>query len=480
MHPVFNFENSYLNLPSQFYSCVEPTKVENPEIVLLNSNLIETLHINATNSIDLLAILSGNKIPNNTKPFAQAYAGHQFGHFTILGDGRAIMLGEHLNNKHERYDIQLKGCGKTPYSRQGDGRATYKAMLREYLISEALHFLNIPTSRSLAVVKHHSPVFRENIEIGAILTRVMKSHLRIGTFEYAHFKNDNNSLKLLANYSLLRLYPEKNEYSIPALNLLNEVMVAQINLVVEWMRVGFIHGVMNTDNTSLSGESFDFGPCAFINTYNPATVFSSIDYQGRYSFKNQPFIIKWNLYKFAETLIPIIHQDLNIAIKLAQEMLNRFDDLWLEAYYQTFIHKIGFEKITTKNKALVDELLDIMFKNNLDYTNTFLLLTNSVAWHEAAHYLKILNDWIMKWEQLFMEYQITKNSALMVKNNPVYIPRPHLVEEALNEAVKGQLTKFLNVLNVLKNPYNHHDLFLENIVPPNKNFEQNYQTYCGT
>ncbi len=264
---MFNFDNSYISLPDKFYSRVHPSPVAKPELVLLNKELLKVLTIHSNNSEEFIAELSGNKIPRNSIPFSQAYAGHQFGHFTMLGDGRAIILGEHITADNKRYDIQLKGCGQTPYSRRGDGRATLKAMLREYLISEAMHYLNIPTSRSLAVVKTADPVFRETANVGAVLTRVMKSHIRIGTFEFARYFGTLDDLKELTHYTLKRLYPDVEHGKIPALRLLEEVMRIQIDIVAQWMRVGFIHGVMNTDNTSISGETFDYGPCAFMNIY---------------------------------------------------------------------------------------------------------------------------------------------------------------------------------------------------------------------
>ena len=292
-----------------------------------------------------------------------------------MGDGRAIILGEHITDDKQRFDVQLKGSGRTPYSRSGDGKATLKAMLREYLISEAMHYLNIPSSRSLTVIKTGEQIHRQTIQEGAVLARVMKSHIRVGTFEYASYYCSKDNLKKLTSYTINRLYPEINQHKNPPLSLLDKVMTNQIDLVVNWMRVGFIHGVMNTDNTSISGETFDYGPCAFINTYNPETTYSSIDHNNRYSFGNQPKIIKWNISRFAETLLPIIHQDKEKSLQLAQYVIDNFDDLWNKKYYEMMLSKIGIKHSDKMLYPLIDELLHFMQRFNKDYNNTFWLLS---------------------------------------------------------------------------------------------------------
>ena len=323
---MFNFEYSYLSLPDKFHKLTEPFIFPNPEIFIINKKLYSELNLSFDKEKDLInEIFSKHNIK---KYFAQAYAGHQFGHFTKLGDGRALIIGEHLTENNNRVDVQLKGSGKTQFSRNGDGKATLKSMLLEYLISEAMYYLNIPTSRSLAVIKTDEQIFRENIQDGSILLRIMKSHIRIGTFEYASYFGSINDLKSLSLYTINRLYPEIKNEENPTISLLNIVMNQQIDLVLNWMRVGFIHGVMNTDNTSISGETFDYGPCAFMNKYNPEQIYSSIDYNRRYAFGNQGIVIKWNISRFAESLLPIIHKDKNKSIKLAQSTIDKFDEIW--------------------------------------------------------------------------------------------------------------------------------------------------------
>ena len=323
----WNFDNSYSKLPNTFKENISPVSVKNPKLIILNEALASDLGLNFDN-IDkkiLSNLFSGNNLPKGSKPIAQAYAGHQFGHFTMLGDGRAILIGEHLTNKNSRYDIQLKGSGKTAFSRNGDGRAALGPMLREYIISEAMYGLNIPTTRSLAVVKTGEEVFREIPLIGAILTRIALSHIRVGTFQYIAARQKKGELETLLDYVIHRHYPNIEDSKNKAIELLKVVLDKQIDLVVNWMRVGFIHGVMNTDNMSISGETIDYGPCAFMDTYDPKTVFSSIDEMGRYAYCNQPIITKWNLSRFAECLIPLIDKDKAKSIKLATKVINEFE-----------------------------------------------------------------------------------------------------------------------------------------------------------
>jgi serine/tyrosine/threonine adenylyltransferase len=478
----FNFDNSYLSLPDKFFSIVNPSSASNPEMVLLNDDLLQQLQIISADKNLLTEVLSGNAVPNNTTPFAQAYAGHQFGHFTMLGDGRATLLGEHITTENKRFDVQLKGSGQTPYSRRGDGRATLKAMLREYLISEAMHYLHIPTSRSLAVIKTGSPVYRESVNEGAVLTRIMKSHIRVGTYEYARYFGTTDDLNALTNYTIKRLYPEIEHQEIPALSLLENVMRLQINLVAQWMRVGFIHGVMNTDNTSISGETFDYGPCAFMNTYHPETVFSSIDSGGRYAFGNQPKIIKWNITRLAETLLPLIHNDSATSIKLAQQAIDVFDLLWKEQYYETLLNKLGIENKKPEDYALVDELLQLMQTNQLDYTNTFSSLLLEIDFADNPIQKPELKPWFEKWKSRISENSSGFKTAksIMQENNPVFIPRNHLVEEALNNAATGDFSLFNTLLNVLKTPYKYNENFHAYLLPPEPAFEKTYQTFCGT
>lgn len=478
----FQFDTSYLSLPDCFYKEVQPTPTYEPEMLLLNKALMEDLDLANEQKDELTQILSGNRIPENAKPIAQAYAGHQFGHFTMLGDGRAILLGEHLTKDQRRYDIQLKGSGQTPYSRRGDGRATLKAMLREYLISEAMHHLKIPTSRSLAVINTGEAVYREQVHDGAVLTRVMKGHIRIGTFEFASYFGTKEDLLMLTKYTLDRHFPEHISTDQPGLRLLEEVMKLQIELVVNWMRVGFIHGVMNTDNTSISGETFDYGPCAFMNRYHPHTVFSSIDSNGRYAFSNQPQIIKWNLSRLAEALLPIIHEDKETAVQIAQRTIDSFDDLWDKEYNRMMLRKIGIVQEQSDDLELINELLQCMYVEHADYTNTFAALSNDFNWKKSPFQSATLKTWYEKWHQ-----RITKNKdglqtakEIMMQSNPIFIPRNHIVEQALDEATKDNFSLFEYLLTCLNTPYEFQESFNKFLEPPNEEFETQYQTYCGT
>lgn len=478
---MFNFENSYLSLPNKFYSIVKPTFAGKPEMVLLNDRVCDELDISSHNPDDIISFFLGNELDNNTTSFAQAYAGHQFGNFTKLGDGRAIIIGEHITNDNKRFDIQLKGSGKTPYSRGGDGKATLKAMLREFLMSEAIHYLEIPTSRSLAVVKTGEQVYRETEKEGAMLARVMKSHLRIGTFEYARNYGTTDDLKALTDYTIQRLYPEIEQDENNALSLLKTVMIQQIDLVANWMRVGFIHGVMNTDNVAISGETFDYGPCAFINFYHPDTVFSSIDRNGRYAFGMQPNITKWNMSKFAEALLPIIHPDAETALKLAQKAIDEFDEIWQQKYYKMMLHKLGIEIAKPDLYGLVDELLELMIKLKMDYTNTFLALSDEISFADSAVYSHEFQDWLAKWKRIINDsngFNSAKN--VMKEHNPAFIPRNHLVEKALDLAVEGNLNFFEEFLSILKTPYQYKENYDAFMIPPDANFENKYQTFCGT
>jgi len=326
----WHFDNTYSKLSKTFIEDIKPTPVHDPELVILNEQLAKELNLDfsKTKEKDLSLLFSGNSLPNGSTTIAQAYAGHQFGHFTMLGDGRAVLLGEHISNKNNRFDIQFKGSGRTSFSRGGDGRAALGPMLREYIISEAINSLNIPTTRSLAVVKTGEKVVRENLLDGAILTRVASSHLRVGTFQYIAARQNIEDLNTLVDYTIERHYPQIKSSKTKALDLLNLVMEKQCRLVVDWMRVGFIHGVMNTDNMTISGETIDYGPCAFMDQYHPKTVFSSIDKFGRYAYSNQPPIAKWNLARFAECLIPLIDKNEETAIKIATDVIDNFQNIY--------------------------------------------------------------------------------------------------------------------------------------------------------
>ena len=368
----WNFDNTYSSLPNSFREYINPVPVKNPQLILFNEKLASELSLNISklDKKEISKIFSGNLLPEGSNSIAQAYAGHQFGHFTMLGDGRAVLLGEHKSNK-KKYDIQLKGSGKTAFSRNGDGRAALGPMLREYIISEAMNSLNISTTRSLAVVKTGENVFREEPLPGAILTRIASSHIRVGTFQYISAKKNLKELKILLDYSIERHYPKIKNTKNKSLEFLDSLIERQCDLVVDWMRVGFVHGVMNTDNMTISGETIDYGPCAFMDTYDPKTVFSSIDQMGRYAYCNQPVITKWNLARFAECLIPLIDDNQNKALELATEKINSFEKKYEEKWLNMMRKKLGILKADKKDKVLIIDLLTWMHQNKADYTNTF-------------------------------------------------------------------------------------------------------------
>tara|TARA_E500000331_G_scaffold335398_1_gene361486 strand:+ start:525 stop:1967 length:1443 start_codon:yes stop_codon:yes gene_type:complete len=476
----WHFDNSYSKLSNNFKEEIKPTPVDDPELVILNKELANNLNLDFS-KIDkkkLSEIFSGNSLPEGTKSIAQAYAGHQFGHFTMLGDGRAVLLGEHLVNKNKRFDIQFKGSGKTSFSRGGDGRAVLGPMLREYIISEAIHALNIPTTRSLAVVKTGEKVVRESLLQGAILTRVATSHIRVGTFQYIAATQNIDDLKTLVNYTINRHYPEIKSSKTKALDLLNLVMEKQCQLVVDWMRVGFIHGVMNTDNMAISGETIDYGPCAFMDHYDPKTVFSSIDKFGRYAFSNQPPITKWNLARFAECLIPLIDKNENTSIKIASEIIDNFQNIYEEKWLNMMRDKLGLFGEDINDKKLIKDLLKLMEKNKSDYTNTFY---NLMDIKNNIYKDKNFIIWINNWKKRINSNKTSnqKQIELMKKSNPVVIPRNHKVEEALAAAEEGNFEVVINLLSILKKPYDLQKNSADYQSPPLLS-DQKYQTFCGT
>ena len=477
----WHFDNTYSKLSNTFKENIKPTPVHDPELVILNEELASTLNLNfsKTDKKKLAEIFSGNSIPEETNTIAQAYAGHQFGHFTMLGDGRAVLLGEHLVNNDNRFDIQFKGSGRTSFSRGGDGRAALGPMLREYIISEAIHSLNIPTTRSLAVVKTGEKVVRENLLQGAILTRVASSHLRVGTFQYIAATQNIENLNTLVDYTINRHYPEIKTSNSKGLDLLNLVMEKQCQLVINWMRVGFIHGVMNTDNMAISGETIDYGPCAFMDHYDPKTVFSSIDKFGRYAFSNQPPITKWNLARFAECLIPLIDKNEDTAIKLATDLIDNFQNIYEDKWLNMIRDKLGLFGEEKNDKKLINDLFNWMEKNKADYTNTFcnLMDINSDEIYKNNDFIDWKNEWKKRSE--LNNSTKEKQSKLMKSNNPIVIPRNHKVEEALAEADKGSLDKMKKLLAILKNPYDNQNNIQEYQTPaPSSN--EKYQTFCGT
>ena len=477
----WHFDNTYSKLSNTFKENIKPTPVHDPELVILNEELASTLNLDfsKTDKKKLAEIFSGNSIPEETNTIAQAYAGHQFGHFTMLGDGRAVLLGEHLVNNDNRFDIQFKGSGRTSFSRGGDGRAALGPMLREYIISEAIHSLNIPTTRSLAVVKTGEKVVRENLLQGAILTRVASSHLRVGTFQYIAATQNIENLNTLVDYTINRHYPEIKTSNSKALDLLNLVMEKQCQLVINWMRVGFIHGVMNTDNMAISGETIDYGPCAFMDHYDPKTVFSSIDKFGRYAFSNQPPITKWNLARFAECLIPLIDKNEDTAIKLATDLIDNFQNIYEDKWLNMIRDKLGLFGEEKNDKKLINDLFNWMEKNKADYTNTFcnLMDINADEIYKNNDFINWKNEWKKRSE--LNNSTKEKQIKLMKKNNPTVIPRNHKVEEALAEADKGSLDKMKKLLAILKNPYDNQNNIQEYQTPAPSNNEK-YQTFCGT
>lgn len=480
----WNFDNSYARLPETFFTKQNPTPVREPELVILNASLATSLGLNiqALQSTEGVEVFAGNKIPDQAMPLAQAYAGHQFGHFTMLGDGRAILLGEQITPSGQRFDIQLKGSGRTPYSRRGDGRAALGPMLREYIISEAMHELGIPTTRSLAVALTGESIIRETELPGAILTRVAASHLRVGTFQYAARWGTPEELRALADYALHRHFPELEAEENRYLKLLQEVIKRQAMLIAKWQLVGFIHGVMNTDNMTISGETIDYGPCAFMDVYDPATVFSSIDTQGRYAYGNQPYIGVWNLARFAETLLPLLHKDEKKAIELAEKELSGFSDLYKQYSLAGMRAKLGLFHEEEQDQSLVEDLLSMMHKYQADYTNTFRAFTLGKPEDTVLYGTTEFTEWHEKWQARLDSQEESKASAqqLMQKNNPAIIPRNHRVEEALEAAVnQGDYRVMERLLDVLSDPFAYSPEQEEYAtLPADSNCA--YRTYCGT
>ena len=460
-----------------------PTPVKAPELIVLNHALSKELGLNFSDLSDknLASLFSGNLLPEGADAIAQAYAGHQFGHFTLLGDGRAIVIGEHISKNNKRFDIQFKGSGKTPYSRNGDGRAALGPMLREYIISESMHGLRIPTTRSLAVVKTGEKVVRETPLDGAVLTRVAESHIRVGTFQYAVVAEDKKDLKILFDYTIDRHYPHIKSSKTPAVDLLKIVIEKQTKLVVDWMRVGFIHGVMNTDNMTISGETIDYGPCAFMDTYDPETVFSSIDQYGRYAFFNQPGITKWNLARFAECLVPLINEDKNTGVQIATEIVNSFSEIYKKNWFAMMRKKLGFIGEETKDEKLIMDLLTWMHKNKVDYTNTFCFLMNKNLEENKIYNDESFLNWKKKWqERLKINSNSTEESLkLMGVNNPLVIPRNHKVEEALEAANSGNLDPTKKLIKILEKPYEDKKEIIKYQSPAPLS-DKIYKTFCGT
>lgn len=483
-HTGWQLDNSYSRLPEIFYSRFSVNPVPAPKLVIFNEKLAATLGLDSDEltSEDGIAILAGNAVPKGTIPLAQAYAGHQFGNFTMLGDGRALLIGEQLTPTGKRLDIQLKGSGRTPYSRGGDGRAALKPMLREYLISEAMHGLGIPTTRSLAVVETGETVRRETILPGAIMTRIADSHLRVGTFQYAARFGTKEDVKALADYAVERHFSYIQDVPNPYLALFQEVIKRQAALIAKWQLTGFIHGVMNTDNMAISGETIDYGPCAFMDSFDPKTVFSSIDAQGRYAYGNQPMIAGWNLARFGESLLPLLHDTPEEAIEIAQTELSnyvgQFESHWLNGMRR----KLGLFNEESEDAALVEELLNLMHANAADYTNTFRALTFDKLQGSELFTAPQFTEWHSAWQtRLYrQEESVEAIHQLMRDSNPAVIARNHRVEEALEAAeLRGDYSILHQLLAVLANPYAHSPEQETYTQPPGPT-SGFYQTFCGT
>ncbi|GAA3410601.1 YdiU family protein [Paenibacillus hodogayensis] len=480
----WNFDNSYARLPKSFFTYLNPTSVGSPNLIILNHALAASLGLDVEElrSKEGVEVLAGNRAPEGAMPLAQAYAGHQFGHFTMLGDGRALLLGEQITPQGDRVDIQLKGSGRTPYSRQGDGRAALGPMLREYIISEAMHALGIATTRSLAVTATGEEVIRYTEEPGAILTRVAASHLRVGTFQYAANWGTDQDVRSLADYTLQRHFPEVEADDNRYIRLLQEVIKRQAELIAKWQLVGFIHGVMNTDNMALSGETIDYGPCAFMDVYDPATVFSSIDRQGRYAYGNQPRIAAWNLARFAEALLPLLHVNEEQAVTRAEAAIADFAPLFRQSWLVGMRAKLGIFNEEAQDEVLIEELLQMMQKHRADYTNTFRALTFDRTEDTVLAGTPEFALWLEQWKARLGRQQESEASShqLMRSSNPALIPRNHRVEEALEAAEKqGDYRVMERLLDALSSPYAHSSEQDEYAALPEPSTRP-YQTYCGT
>ena len=477
----FNFDTTYTQLPEPFYTMNAPVKVASPEVVVRNGALSQEMGLDFASATDeqLAQLFAGNVLPDGASPFSQAYAGHQFGHFTMLGDGRAHMMGEHVTSEGVRYDLQYKGAGRTPYSRRGDGRAALGPMLREYIISEALHALGIPATRSLAVVKTGQPVMREHALQGAVLTRVASSHIRVGTFEYAADPQNTKPLEALVDYTVDRHYPALIGAENKAVALLEAVMERQINLVVHRMRVGFVHGVLNTDNVTLSGEAIDFGPCAFIDRYDPRKVFSSIDQNGRYAFGNQAQVTHWNLARLTEALLSVINSDQELAIKQGESVLQRFPEIYQEKWLSMMGAKLGLQEVQEGDDDLITDLLQWMYDTRADYTQTFHALSQREFIQGECQNSAEFKAWYQRWLDRLQGVSHEESLELMRQSNPVIIPRNHRVEEALAAAEAGDLTVLHQLLNALQTPYVDDESKVAYQEAPESG-EEAYRTFCGT
>ena len=479
--PAIPFDNTFARLPDRFFARVQPTPVAAPRIVRINQGVAALLGLDPS-ALDA-DMLAGNRLPAGAEPIAQAYSGHQFGHFSpSLGDGRAILLGEVAGTDGRRYDIQLKGSGPTPFSRRGDGRAALGPVLREYILGEAMHALGIPTTRALAAVTTGEPVRRETALPGAVLTRVAASHLRVGTFQFFAAQGDTEAVRTLVDYAIARHDPDlAGDYR----GFLDAVIARQAGLVARWLHVGFIHGVMNTDNMAISGETIDYGPCAFMDTYDPATVFSSIDTGGRYAYGNQPRIAAWNLARLAEAMLPLLGPDQD-AIESAKQALAGFAPCFESAYRAGMLRKLGLETAREGDDGLVDDLLRHMKQGGADWTLTFRALADAAGGDDAPTRTLFgpaaaWDAWAERWTaRLACEPRSpVQRAAAMRAVNPLYIPRNHLVEAALAAAQSGDYGPFEALLGAVTQPYEQRP-GLERFAQPPRPDERVLATFCGT
>ena len=479
----FSFDTTYTTLPKQFFSESEISKVPDPKTVIFNKELADNmgLDFSGCSDLDKANLFSGNQLPPGATPFSQAYAGHQFGYFTMLGDGRAHLLGEHIIPSGTRLDIQFKGSGRTAYSRNGDGKAALGPMLREYIISESLFNLGISTTRSLAVVSTGEPIMREMVLPGAILTRVASSHIRVGTFEFAAAQSDKNVIKSLIEYTINRHYPSLINKDNKELSLIRLVMEKQVDLIVHWMRVGFIHGVMNTDNMTISGETIDYGPCAFMDTYDPNTVYSSIDHGRRYAYDNQPKVAQWNLARLAESILLGIESNIEKVLPVAEGIINEFSVVYKKKWLAMMGSKLGLFFLRKGDEKLIYELLDWMEKKNADFTKTFRDLSNATYPHSKIYDDNQFRQWFDRWQNRLKYNDRALQSAisLMKSVNPNIIPRNHIVDQVLKSADSGDFKPLSDLLIAIKEPYKERTSIskYENLPKPN---EQILHTYCGT
>ncbi|MEH6591773.1 MAG: YdiU family protein [Halioglobus sp.] len=487
------FDNSYAHLPARLYSHTEPTPVAEPGLIRINTALAKELGIDPDwlGSQAGIAVLAGNAIPAGAEPIATAYAGHQFGGWNPqLGDGRAVLLGEIIDPGGQRFDFQLKGSGPTPWSRGGDGRSPIGPVLREYVVSEAMAVLGVPTTRALAAVTTGEQVYRDQAMPGAILARIASSHIRIGTFQFFAARKDTEALELLVEQVINRHYPDAADSETPALAMLEAAIAAQASLVARWQLLGFIHGVMNTDNMLLSGETVDYGPCAFIDNFHPDTVFSSIDQNGRYAYRNQPAIAHWNLANLAQSLVPLLHTDQEIAVQLAQTTVDGFPQLFMQRHIEGMNQKLGLEDIVDGDEALAQDLLTVMTDDNADFTLSFRYLSEACADRPAAGQSiedlyspsPALLQWMERWrERLARNSRDIQNSqTVMYTQNPAFIPRNHLVEEVIQAATRDQdLAPFHQLVDVLGKPFDYTDKLARYATPPQPD-QVVKQTFCGT